>query len=98
MKYFTLLALGILLSSCNKKNEQVSSTAIVPTKTDTLKKTESETLQRWISFYNTTNPYFSVAKFLLSGTSEIAFTKGYVPGNFETQFNQIYAPFLVYNE
>lgn len=98
MKYFTLLALGILLSSCNKKNEQVSSTAIVPTKTDTLKNTESETLQRWISFYKTTNPDFSVDKFSLSGTSEIAFTKGYVPGNFETQFNQIYEPFLVYNE
>ncbi len=98
MRYISLLAVGILLCSCNKKNDQVSTTDHVSVTIDTATNSEPEALQRWIEFYKTTAPDFSIDKFSPAESSEINFSKGYVPGNFDSGFNPIYEPFLIYNE
>ena len=97
-----VFSLIILLFSCSDKQEK-EPTSAMPEKTKnhvTEKKSEPQNtvLNSWLSHYRKTNPDFEVEKFTVSGKSEIT----YYPSNMrvlnEKGFNEIYKPFLVFNE
>ncbi|SFI73629.1 hypothetical protein SAMN05421638_0893 [Kaistella treverensis] len=100
MKGYILL-LFLVFISCEKQeksqNTETSATALKTEKSD--KKTQNFLeLTDWFKYYKEKNPAFSAEKFTLQQTSPLSYGETSVKILNQKGFNEIYAPFFIFNE
>lgn len=100
MKGFNFLLL-LLLFSCEKKENPVlekDTGDYEVNRTAPTKPVDSLMLNDWFQYYHKENPDFSPEKFVLQQTSPISYTETSVIILNQKGFNEIYKPFLIFNE
>jgi len=100
MKQLTLLLIFFLLSCENKPKNNSDSEGEKQNKEIAKKIPEmgAATLNPWFQYYQKENPDFKRGNFKLEQTSPISFQKTSLPILNSKGFNEIYKPFLVFNE
>ena len=100
MKGYILL-LFLVFISCEKQeksqNTETSATALKTEKSDK-KAQDFLELTDWFKYYKEKNPAFSAEKFTIQQTSPLSYGETSVKILNEKGFNEIYAPFFIFNE
>lgn len=100
MKFYLIL-ICIFFNSCQKKIENTAKN------TDNLIQSKNEQFffedssfqnQPWFRFYSKENSNLKQKLFKLQGIDSISYRESSIITTFNKQFNQVYKPFLVYNE
>ena len=98
MKRFIFPLLFFLFSCDDKKEKEITIQVIDKEKTTKIADSPKTALQNWLTYYRTDNQAFEEEKFILSATGAISFSPSNVTVMNEKGFNEIYKPFLVFNE
>jgi len=85
-----IIIITILFFSCS--NKEIESPFA-----NTLSLSPNNTLNLWLSSYIKTDKNFSLENFNFSYEDTVDFIEGSVFGTFDKEFNQVYLPFLIYN-
>ncbi|SMC35428.1 hypothetical protein [Moheibacter sediminis] len=95
---------GLLIISCSdKKDESVESEPLIETDSAEVDNSESmsfeqnPTMKGWLGFYKKENPDMGLGNFELQKTSKLDMMEGSVSGTFDSDFDSVYMPFLVFN-
>ncbi|NLN33507.1 MAG: hypothetical protein GX159_07930 [Flavobacteriaceae bacterium] len=106
--YSLSIFLAVFLISCSEKKDEPISELSVPAvepietieegETSSVSDLESHpSFQNWLGFYQTSAPEMSMGNFNLSDVQKLEILPGSVPGNFDPEFDETYAPFLIFN-
>lgn len=101
---FYIFSMLVALVSCSeskeKKEVELTSPQIIlnadPLKVD-FGESSNRILNEWVSYYKSNEPGFSLNHFSLEKTDTLSFIQGNVLGNFDDNFDEVYADFIVFN-
>ncbi len=101
---FYIFSMLVALVSCSeskeKKGVELTSRQIIlnagPLKVD-FGESSDRILNEWVSYYKSNEPGFSLNHFNLEKTDTLSFIQGNVLGNFDDNFDEVYADFIVFN-
>jgi hypothetical protein len=97
---FFLLTLVILISCSEKKEKKTkdSNTNNVEFKQLLLDLETNENIKDWFDYYKSKDSTFCLSDFMFERIDTLNFIKGNVLGQFDKNFDKIYADFLVFSE
>lgn len=103
-KILLVSMLSFFVISCDdKKDESVENEPLSEVDSTDVEDSESmsfeanPTMKGWLDFYKKENPEMGLANFELQKTTKLDMMDGSVSGIFDSEFDSVYMPFLVFN-
>lgn len=98
------IVLGLIFISCSdKKDESVENEPLIEEDSSSMDYSqpmsfeENPTMKGWLDFYKKENPGIGLGNFEMQKTEKLEMMEGSVSGSFDSKFDSVYMPFLVFN-
>lgn len=99
-----VIIFGLIIISCSdKKDQSIENESLVEKDSISTENSQSmsfeshPTMKGWLDFYKKENPEMGLGNFEMLETKKLDMMEGSVSGIFDTEFDSVYMPFLIFN-